>query len=96
MNNQQQNQTSYTEIRQIVVDAISPLKEQLDRIYESLGKEFVRKDVYDAQQTAFNADYTEFKNEMRGKSQRLLVSTASVLGLIVTIFTILQFLHIFH
>lgn len=84
-------------MRQIITDVVDPIKEQLNRIYDSLNnlsKDFVRKDVYDAQQIAFGKDYEEFKTEMRGKSHRMLVTTASVLGLVMTVFTILQFLHI--
>lgn len=90
---------SYADIRQIVIDAVNPIKEQLDRIYDSLTHEFVRKDANDARITAMQEKITdlekhcdELEARIIGTPQRYLLFATGVISAIVSLVTLLTHL----
>ncbi|GHO45199.1 hypothetical protein [Ktedonospora formicarum] len=87
------NPDNYQEIRQIVVDAIEPLKEQLDRIYESLKDDYARKDVIEPQIDALRNEVKSLKEQVIGTPQKLLMYAGSLAALIWTLINIFQYLH---
>ncbi|GHO55534.1 YtxH domain-containing protein [Ktedonobacter robiniae] len=80
----------YQEIRQIVVDAIEPLKEQLDRIYESLKDDYARKDVVEPQIEHLREEVKNLKEQVVSTPQKLLMYVGSIAALIWTLYNILQ------
>lgn len=85
-----QNNTDYQEIRQIVLDAIEPLKEQLDRIYDSLKDDYARKDVIEPKIRVLEDQIKELKDAQVSTPQKLLMYAGSLAALIWTVFQILS------
>ena len=79
---------NYSEIRQIIVDAIEPLKEQLREIAASLKEDYARKDVINPQLDALRKQLEDLQKQALSAPKRYLVYTCTIAGLISTILTI--------
>lgn len=79
---------NYSEIRQIIVDAIEPLKEQLREIAASLKEDYARKDVINPQLDALRKQLEDLQKQALSAPKRYLVYICTIAGLISTILTI--------
>lgn len=91
----------YADIRQIVIDAVSPIKEQLDRLYDSLSKEFYRKDALEPQLQSLKEDLEELKQankelkaQVLNTPQKIMLSLATLVGLALSILSLAQYIHL--
>ncbi len=79
----------YNEIRQIIVDAIEPLKDQLREIAMSLKEEYARKDVLDPQLKSLQEEVSNLKQQVLSAPQRYLLYVCSIAGLVLTLLNIM-------
>lgn len=88
-------QGNYSDIRQIINDAVEPIREQLDRIYESLITDFVRKDSIEPRIKALEdrldiakKEHEELEQHIMSTPQRYILYGSSIVGLILSLVSI--------
>ena len=87
-----QTNPDYQEIRQIVLDAIEPIKEQLKDIAASLRNDYARKDVVEPRIEAIEEQMRELKQAQVTSPQKFLMYAGSLAALIWTLIEILTHL----
>lgn len=91
--------SEYHEIRQIILDAIRPLQDQLDRIHQALSSEFVRKEAIEPRILELQRDLAEAQEQLKdlreqilSTPQRAIVMLASITSLILSLLSLLHLL----
>ncbi|GCE45189.1 hypothetical protein EI42_03163 [Thermosporothrix hazakensis] len=89
----------YREIRQIMQDVVEPLKVQLEKIEQTLNREYVRKESNDHRLEALQKELDEAKArleeleaQLMGAPQKLLLTVASLVGLALSLLNLSQYL----
>lgn len=84
-----QTNSDYSEIRQIVLDAIEPLRDQLKEIAVSLKEEYARKDLMDTQLADLREKVNNLQSQVISAPQKLLLYICSIAGLVLTLLNIM-------
>ncbi|GHO44508.1 hypothetical protein [Ktedonospora formicarum] len=87
----------YNDFRQIVQDVVSPLKDQLDRIYESLNNDFARKERVELLEKDLERERTERKQaqdkleaQVMGTTQKIVLYITTGLSILISILSLLD------